>query len=264
MRRSTSLIAGALTTIAILLVAAAPAAAKHAGPRGLGPIEGRLHVGHGRTYSSNWAGYANYQEGTTFTQVEGSWKQPAANCESMKRRQFALAAFWVGLDGYENSTVEQIGTEADCEGKEPVYYAWWELYPERFYVIELEGEEAPVLPEDELHAEVDTNGGEGPGMLKLEDKTRPWTFTHEFQLGSLEFSSAEWIAEKSFTRFTDFGSVHFSGARATAAAEGGPAPISTWSNDAISIATGNPRHPKFLAEPGGLEEAGTAFTVNQP
>jgi hypothetical protein len=233
----------------------------------LGPIEGRLHVGHGRTYSSNWSGYADYEEGTTFTQVEGSWKQPQANCKQMKRRQFALAAFWVGLDGYENNTVEQIGTEADCEGTTPVYYAWWELYPERFYVIELGGEEAPVEPGDELHAEVNTNGGEGPGTLKLVDEPaegKMWTFSRSFQLGSLEFSSAEWIAEKPFNRFTDFGSVDFSGARATAAGGGGPAPISAWKYDAISIATGNSHHPNVLAEPGPLEEEGSAFTITQP
>ena len=39
------------------------------------------------------------------------------------------AAFWVGLDGYAGKTVEQIGTEADCTGPSPGYYAWYEVYP---------------------------------------------------------------------------------------------------------------------------------------
>jgi hypothetical protein len=76
--------------------------------------------------------------------------------------------------------------------------------------------------------------------------------------------AVQWIAEKPFNRFTDFGSVRFSGARATAAAMQDPAPISKWSYDAISMAWGGTRHPDILAAPGELEEGGTAFTVAQP
>jgi hypothetical protein len=41
------------------------------------------------------------------------------------------------------------GTEADCEGTDPIYYAWYELYPERLFLIE-----EPVEPGDVLHAMV--------------------------------------------------------------------------------------------------------------
>ena len=39
------------------------------------------------------------------------------------------AAFWVGLDGYSSSSVEQTGSEVDCVGRTAEYYAWYEMYP---------------------------------------------------------------------------------------------------------------------------------------
>ena len=39
------------------------------------------------------------------------------------------AAFWVGLDGYTSSSVEQTGSEVDCVGRTAEYYAWYEMYP---------------------------------------------------------------------------------------------------------------------------------------
>lgn len=247
MRRSTFL-AGALLTTMALLVPAAPAAAKP-GARRLRPIEGRLRVGRGEEQSTNWSGYAAY--GTTFTQASGSWVQPAANCSSVRGRQIALAAFWVGLDGYLNKTVEQTGTEADCEGSRAIYYAWYELYPERLFVIAHE-----VEPGDVLNAKVTQ------GTLELEDETAGWHSKEEFLPGSLEFSSAEWIAEKPYQRFTDFGSVRFSGASASDATTSGS--ISAWENDKVVLVSGRGRRSTVLAEPDALEKGGSAFTIEQP
>src|SRR5208282_1862477 len=33
---------------------------------------------------------------------------------------------WVGIDGWSSDTVEQTGTDADCNGKTPFYYVWYE------------------------------------------------------------------------------------------------------------------------------------------
>lgn len=247
-RRISALSVSALTLSAVLLAGAAPAAARHRhGPRVLRPIEGRAHIGRGEASSSNWSGYAAY--GTTFTQVEGSWVQPEATC-NLRGHQLALAAFWVGLDGYKSNTVEQTGTEADCEGKKPIYYAWYELYPERLFSIEMK-----VRPGDEFHAEVTQN------TLFLKNETSGEEKAVAYEPGSLEFASAEWIAEKPFNRFTDFGSVHFSGASASNGESSGP--ISAWEHDSITLGKGNPFKPKVLAEPSGLEEGGSAFTITQ-
>jgi Peptidase A4 family len=256
-KRSSAFSAAALMVSAVLLVAAASAsAARHHGPPRLGPIEGRVHIGLGQTTSSNWSGYAAYgKESTpvTFGSVRGNWVQPTASC-NLKGHKFALAAFWVGLDGYGNNTVEQTGTEADCEGKEPVYYAWYEFYPERLHLIEIEAK-----PGQEFHAEVTHS------TLFLENVSTGEEETVEYEPGALEFATAEWIAEKPSSNFTDFGSVHFSGASATVGTTTGPIDSPSWENDSIIIGKGNPFKPKVLAQPGELEEEGSAsaFTITQ-
>src|SRR5712691_12907793 len=73
--------------------------------------------------STNWSGYAATTG--TYTSVSASWVQPAGICS----RGNQYAAFWVGLDGYTSSTVEQTGSEVDCAGRTPSYYAWYEVYP---------------------------------------------------------------------------------------------------------------------------------------
>jgi hypothetical protein len=110
------------------------------------PLEGHVRRGLGASESTNWSGYAAY--GTSFTAVRGDWVQPRATADR-PARGYTLAAFWVGLDGYQDNTVEQTGTEADCEGATPVYYAWWELYPKALVTFG-----APVRPGDRMRAEV--------------------------------------------------------------------------------------------------------------
>ena len=40
-----------------------------------------------------------------------------------------FAGFWVGLDGDGTNTVEQTGTEADCDGGAATYQGWFEMFP---------------------------------------------------------------------------------------------------------------------------------------
>src|SRR3989442_400739 len=39
------------------------------------------------------------------------------------------SSVWVGIDGYQSNSVEQIGTEQDIINGQPVYSAWYEMYP---------------------------------------------------------------------------------------------------------------------------------------
>jgi hypothetical protein len=248
LRRSTSFSAGALAVFGTLLIAAAPAMAAGHGAAGRGPLEGRRRVSRKEVQSSNWSGYAAY--GTTFTSAKGTWVQPKANC-NLKKRQVALAAFWVGLDGYENKTVEQIGTDADCEGRTEFPYAWFEFYPERFFVIE-----EPVEPGDVLHAEVTQT------RLFLEDETQGWSFEKAYSPGKLEFASAEWIAESPSSRLSNFGSVEFT--EAFAADESGEKSVEEWAPnlDSVVLVSHTGRRATRLAEPVGL--SGSSFSIVQP
>ncbi|MGH1552821.1 G1 family glutamic endopeptidase [Streptomyces sp. L7] len=75
--------------------------------------------------STNWSGYAATGSTGAYTSVTSSWTQPTVTCGSAT----TYSSFWVGLDGYSNSALEQTGTEADCIGGKATYGAWWEVLP---------------------------------------------------------------------------------------------------------------------------------------
>src|SRR5436309_10336672 len=114
--------------------------------------------------STNWSGYA--VTGGRYTQVSSSWTVPPVSCAGT-----AYSSFWVGLDGDTSGTVEQTGTDADCSGSTPRYYAWYEMYPK--FPVNLGG---TVRPGDHLSASV-TTAGNGSFTLKITDSTQGWTNT---------------------------------------------------------------------------------------
>src|ERR1700692_4289152 len=120
-------IAVALASIGLTQVASkpsAPAATTRLSPRQHAPMRfhGRRPDGTGE--SENWSGYA--VTGSSFTRAEGSWIVPTVDCS---KTPGTYSVFWVGLDGYSSSTVEQTGTDSDCDGDTASYYAWYEFYP---------------------------------------------------------------------------------------------------------------------------------------
>ena len=154
--------------------------------------------------STNWSGYA--VTGSRYTSVSASWTEPSVSCSGT-----AYSSFWVGLDGDTSGTVEQTGTDADCSGSTPQYYAWYEMYPK--YPVNLGG---TVRPGDHLSASVTTNGS-GSFTLTITDSTQGWTNTTNAKLHSASLASAEVIAEAPSSRsgvlpLANFGSVSFTGA----------------------------------------------------
>ena len=59
--------------------------------------------------SLNWAGYAITSSAGSVTLVSGSFTVPTVSCSSSN----AFAAFWVGIDGFNDNTVEQTGITAN-------------------------------------------------------------------------------------------------------------------------------------------------------
>ncbi|HEV2638589.1 MAG TPA: G1 family glutamic endopeptidase [Actinocrinis sp.] len=170
--------------------------------------------------STNWSGYAATGGTGAFKSVSASWKQPAVTCSSKS----TYSSFWVGLDGYSNSALEQTGTEADCIGGRAEYGAWWEVLP---------ASESPysvtVAPGDSLTASV-TDNGNGTFTMTLKDSTQGWTktTTHSGSSGYKD-SSAEVIAEAtevggSIAKLSNFGTVTFTGATAGGTALGSLSP----------------------------------------
>jgi hypothetical protein len=86
----------------------------------------------GTTVSSgNWAGYAALPQHSSgqFRYVAATFTVPSVNCSTTPS---SFSVHWVGLDGFNSSTVEQDGVESDCAGatgNTPTYSAWWETFP---------------------------------------------------------------------------------------------------------------------------------------
>ena len=197
-----------------------------------------------RSTSTNWAGYA--ATGGHFTSVSATWTQPAASCTSTT----AYSSFWVGLDGYSSNTVEQTGTDADCSGGSPVYYAWYEMYPKFPKNLSL-----AIHPGDTIHASVTTNGN-GTFTLSISDRTTGGSFTTNQKLRSAKLSSAEVIAEAPSSSggvlpLTNFGTVGFSGATVNGQA------IGTFNPDKITMVAAD---GTVKASPSSLS-GGNAFSV---
>ena len=161
------------------------------GPHGVTPSTVNASAGlHGGTAESfNWSGYADTTTTVgAFTAVSGSWVQPAATCTSEQR----LTAFWVGLDGYSNTTVEQDGTLAYCFEGEPYYFSWWEMYPGGSVTVG-----SQVRPGDTIGASVTRSGTSY--TLSVTDPQHPqnnFSTVQTCAASTCEDQSAEWIAER--------------------------------------------------------------------
>jgi hypothetical protein len=161
--------------------------------------------------SSNWSGYAQTGGNGAFTSVSASWTQPTATCPS---RTDQYAAFWVGLDGYSSDSVEQTGTDSDCDGvSSPDYYGWYEMYPANpvYYTNTVE-------PGDSMSASV-TFSGSDTYTLVLTDHTQNWTQKQVIDESGFDRSSAEVITEApcctdsgGILPLSDFGTVSYTGA----------------------------------------------------
>jgi hypothetical protein len=217
------------------------------------------HLVRGATASTNWSGYAT--TGKSFSNVSGTWTQPAATCTS---RQTQATSFWVGLDGYNSSTVEQTGTDSDCVNGHTQYYAWYELYPAGS--AELSAATHPVAPGDVFTASVVNKNGKY--TLTLSDKSvraHSWTFTTTLSDPGATDTSAEWIAEApslctattcTVLPLSNFGNVNFSGSSTTGGGVTGS--ISNFTNSTITMVSNSGASE---ASPSGLFSSGSRFSV---
>jgi hypothetical protein len=197
-----------------------------------------------KSTSTNWSGYA--VTGGRYTQVSSSWTVPSVSCSGT-----AYSSFWVGLDGDTSGTVEQTGTDSDCSGSTPQYYAWYEMYPK--FPVNLSG---TVRPGDNMTASVTTNGS-GSFTLTISDTTQRWTNTTNARLKHAALASAEVIAEAPSSSggvlpLANFGTVSFSGATAN----GALLTSSTPGIDPITMQSGS----TVKAQPGNISSGNFSVT----
>ncbi len=113
--------------------------------------------------------------------------------------------------------MEQTGSEVDCAGHTPRYFAWYEMFPA--FPVNFGN---PVRPGDHFTASVTHTGGSSYTLV-IKDSTRGWSHTVHKSLGGAKDSSAEVIAEAPSTSsgvlpLADFGTAHFSNAKVNGSA----------------------------------------------
>lgn len=205
------------------------------------------HVRGTHSTSGNWSGYAT--TGNIYNDVKGSWTVPAVPCA---RNQTAYSSFWVGIDGDVTSTVEQIGTDADCSNGRAIYNAWYEMYPKVSVTFP-----NTVRPGDHFTAEVNFNRN-GQFVLDIHNTTRGWRHHVIQTLSNAQRRSAEWVAEapsgpNGTLPLANFGTVGFTNCSANGVA------ISSNPNvDTITMVSKG----VTKAQSSGLSGGGTAFTVS--
>ncbi len=234
----------AAVVTSILLAAPALAAS---GQRGASARHNPLHAPKrdaGRGTSTNWSGYA--VDGTGATSAIGSWTQPTVTCA---KGENSWSSPWVGIDGDTSNTVEQTGTDSDCQSGKPVYYAWYEMYPKSLVEIPL-----TISPGDSITGQV--SYASGSFTLALTDHTTGKAFSTVQSSKKAKRSSVEWIMEgPSSGLLSDFHSVSFSSASGAFGSDA----VDPGSTDADQI-TMVTNSGVFRAQPSSVTN-GTSFGV---
>jgi len=256
MRLSHASLLGGL--VLILALVAVPSLARTVGSPAELRFEPKASVGRQTVSDSvDWSGFAVTSKLATprssvVSAVRGSWTVP-----TVSETTAGYSAVWVGIDGYSDNTVEQIGTEQNWTGGSPVYYAWYEMAPRLPHTI------ARVYPGDSMSASV-TYLGSNRFKLTISDSTAGHSFAFETTQTMVALrESAEWIVEApssthSVLPLANFGLVRFTGAKVTIGGHSGTISDSTWQSDLITMAS---RRGAVQAQPSALSSEGSSFTV---
>jgi hypothetical protein len=177
----------------------------------------RPHLPHRNGTSLNWGGYvaeSNFSNPAhVVTQISGTWIVPTITRSSNS----TYCSIWVGIDGFSDGTVEQLGTEHDWSGGSQQNYAWFEMYPN--YPYEIVG--FPVNPGDSITASVQYMGNNEYKLSLINNTHRvsvtiPYSYTRSS--AGLR-TSAEWIVEAPYSNtvlpLAHFSPVQFTNCSAT-------------------------------------------------
>lgn len=149
---------------------------------------------HNTWSASNWSGYA---ETGNFTGVSGTWTVPSVASSSTS----TYSSAWIGVDGFNDSSLIQTGTEEDYYSGAAHYDAWWEILSAS--ETEISPTAYPVALGDRMSASIwETSARSGRGHHRsghvwdvvIKDTSKGWTFTTA-QAYTGAGSSAEWIME---------------------------------------------------------------------
>src|SRR3989454_10868326 len=221
----------------------------------------RIH--DGSVSSTNWSGFAVTGSAGSVSDAKGSWVVPTiqGNCPSTNQ----YSSFWVGIDGFNSGTVEQTGTDSDCQNGVPTYYAWYEFYPHPSFLIS----GLAIHPGD--HISADVVFANRRFTTTITDVTTGLSFSTSAKVNSAQRSSAEWIAEApssgGILPLANFGTVYYgtdnTGVASTcfATINGATGAIGSFASSSIQSITMVTSSGAVKAQPSALSTDGTSFSV---
>ncbi len=217
----------------------------------------------------NWSGWVDVaDQNVALRYVTANFSVPTVKCGGNDQ----MASFWVGLDGFNAVTVEQVGVLAVCDislpsgGYAPSYSSFWEMAPLGPHL------KGTVSPGDGIAVSVFYNSTTGLWNLALNDsnttaadisKSEPCPSGH-----TCPNASAEVIAEvggggppKGFY-LADFGTVRFSQAAVTSrnGTHGTLEGNSLWSANEITMTSNGRSNGTLMAQPSDRTSGYTAFS----
>ncbi len=248
-----------IVTIAFMALSLLTAMSAAPSPQLLAPP--RIHAGSSN--SLNWSGYAVTAPTGSVTDAKGSWIVPGIVGSCPTANQYS--SFWVGIDGANSNTVEQTGTDSDCQNAAPTYYAWFEFYPHPSFIIN----SLTIHPGDHVSAEVKYSSGKF--TVSITDLTTSHSFSTSSTVHSAQRSSAEWIVEAPSSSggilpLSNFGTAYFgqdtTGTSGTcfATISGKSGPVGSFGSNVqeITMVTSS---GAVKASPSALSSDGTSFSV---
>lgn len=222
-------------------------------------------------YSFNWSGYAANSTVDSVTLVKASWIQPAIVCNSTANA-LQCTVFWVGMDGAQDSTVEQTGTYGYCAkgSSTPQYAAWYEFYPAQSIITV----PMTVTPGDIFRGVVSFSSVTGKVTVSLKDMNSTAHFSKTNPNGFIfDRSSGECITETptvsgKFALLANFGTMEWGKdytmlkRTCSVTINGVSKPIGDYGSDTWQIyLCSYPSCDTIMAQPSSISQDGTSFTL---
>jgi hypothetical protein len=239
----------------------------------------------------NWAGYADATTAQpvsscgsgdgcgSVSYVSANWTIPAVTCPAPPyRNEDQFVVDWIGVDGFNNSTVEQTGTASYCFEGTPQYYNWYEMYPSNTVVL---GPASCVnnnigcpQPGDRISASIAVQPGTSGNdnyTITLNDLSSPansGTTTQACATSVCFDNSAEWIVERPafapggfvlFTPLSFFGRTEFT--NGTVVANGHRSSIGGYQPSVFDINMVDASLTYYLACPEQTEPIGSLLLL---
>jgi hypothetical protein len=218
--------------------------------------------------SQNWSGYAAVAHtNVALRYVTSTFTVPSINCSKVAIGSAGqtYAAEWVGLDGFNSTTVEQTGVDSFCDSSSgaATNQAWYEMYPLDPVVF------SGVNPGDTIWVSVYYDSSTSQYQLFLDDETTGSTMETNQPCPSgstCDRNSAEVIEEDpggsvaGGINLADFGTMNFSASHVTSRSglHGTLSAGKLWST--TDIVMQDPSGDD-MATPSALTDSGADFSI---